>query len=250
MGQRPFVIRRQFLEDLEKHSLEEIIGKQKYALLVLHSPIDDTVGIENATAIFTAARHPKSFVSLDQADHLLTSKKDAAYVASVIGSWASHYIDDAESLEEEETETGFVELKETGLGRFQNTVRVGPHKMLADEPTDVGGLGSGPSPYEFLSTALGACTNMTVRMYADRKKIPLERVSIRVRHFKAHATDTDAITDDGKPDGPKLDHFEREIRFEGALDAQTRDRLLEIADKCPVHRTLEAGAKVLTNELE
>ncbi|MCI5047876.1 MAG: bifunctional alpha/beta hydrolase/OsmC family protein [Aquisalinus sp.] len=249
LGQRPFTIRQQFLDDLENHSLEEISRKQNYALLVMHSPVDTIVGIENATGIFTSARHPKSFVSLDKADHLLSDKKDAAYAAAVIGGWASHYIDDEESEEEEETETGIVELSETGLGKFQNTVRIGPHKLLADEPLDMGGLGSGPSPYEFLSTALGACTNMTLRMYADHKKIPLDRVSIRVRHFKTHGRDSESAAGDNDAQAARLDHFEREIALEGDFDDKTRARLLEIADKCPVHRTLEAGAKVLTRDV-
>ncbi len=249
LGQRPFTIRQQFLDDLEQHSLEEISRKQNYALLVMHSPIDTIVGIENATGIFTYARHPKSFVSLDKADHLLSDKKDAAYAAAVIGGWASHYIDDEESEEEEETETGIVELSETGLGKFQNTVRIGPHKLLADEPLDMGGLGSGPSPYEFLSTALGACTNMTLRMYADHKKIPLDRVSTRVRHFKTHGRDSESAAGDNDAQAAILDHFEREIALEGDFDDKTRARLLEIADKCPVHRTLEAGAKVLTRDV-
>ncbi|MCI5045081.1 MAG: bifunctional alpha/beta hydrolase/OsmC family protein [Aquisalinus sp.] len=249
LGQRPFTITKQFLDDLEQHYLEEISGKQNYALLVMHSPIDAIVGIENATGIFTAAKHPKSFVSLDKADHLLSNKRDAAYAAAVIGGWASHYIEDDESSEEEKSETGVVELSETGLGKFQNTVRIGPHKLLADEPLDMGGLGSGPSPYEFLSTALGACTNMTLRMYADHKKIPLDRVSIRVRHFKTHGRDSENVAADNEAKSARLDHFEREIALEGNFDDETRARLLEIADKCPVHRTLEAGAKVLTRDV-
>ncbi|WP_306254007.1 bifunctional alpha/beta hydrolase/OsmC family protein [Parvularcula sp. IMCC14364] len=249
LGERPFTIRRQFLDDLEKHSLADISRQQHYALLVMHSPTDTIVGIENATGIFTSARHPKSFVSLDTADHLLSNRKDATYAATVIGGWASHYIDDDESTEEEETETGIVELSETGLGKFQNTVRVGPHKLLADEPLDMGGLGSGPSPYEFLSTALGACTNMTLRMYADHKKIPLDRVAIRVRHFKTHGRDSESAAGDKDAPAAKLDHFEREIALEGDFDDKTRARLLEIADKCPVHKTLETGAKVLTRDV-
>jgi len=249
LGERPFTIKKQFLDDLDQHNVEKSAASLDRALLILHSPIDTTVGIDNARRLFDAARHPKSFCSLDQADHLLSDKRDAAYAATVISAWATRYIGTRDPMPEEQEEDGYVELTETGHGKFQNAVKVGPHGMLADEPTSVGGLGTGPTPYEYLSIALGACTNMTLRMYADHKDIPLENVSIRVRHDRKHIDDCEHCTEEDREMGTHIDHFERELTFTGDLDEANRKRLLEIADKCPVHRTLEKGAKVLTKEV-
>lgn len=249
LGQRPFIIKKQFLDDLDSHDVVKRAGDLKRALLILHSPLDATVGIDNARRLFDAARHPKSFCSLDNADHLLSDPQDAAYAARVIAAWAERYLPQADMLHEEVIEEGFVELSETGQGKFQNAVKIGPHRFLTDEPSSVGGLGTGPTPYELLSTALGACTNMTLRMYADRKNLPLERVSIRVRHDKKHIDDCEHCTDEDKEGRTHIDLFERELILTGALDDAQRARLLEIADKCPVHQTLEKGVKVITKEV-
>lgn len=245
---RSFTIQKQFIDDLKEHDVSSRASALRKALLVLHAPLDETVGIDNATKIFVAAKHPKSFVSLDHADHLLSDPKDAAYAADVIAAWASRYIPQAgEEAADGAPEDG-IEVRETGLGRYQAMVLAGPHRLIADEPADVGGLDSGPSPYEFLSTALGACTAMTLRMYAERKELPLERVSVAVRHGKVHAEDCADCGDELRGRGGKIDRFERAIRLEGDLDETTRARLIEIANKCPVHRTLEAGAAVVTRE--
>ncbi|MEQ9346505.1 MAG: bifunctional alpha/beta hydrolase/OsmC family protein [Thalassospira sp.] len=246
LGGRPFVIKRQFVDDLAKHNLANAVGQMKKALLVMHAPLDQTVGIENAGRIFDAAKHPKSFVSLDQADHLLRDPEDAGYAASVIAAWAKRYI--PASKEEPVEIVEGVMVRETGLGKFQSMVMTGHHRMLADEPESVGGFDSGPSPYGFLSAALGSCTVMTVRMYADHKNIPLEAVRAEIRHDKVHADDCAECTKDHLPKSGKIDRFERKITFIGDLDAQTRARLLEIADKCPVHRTLEATSLIVTSE--
>jgi putative redox protein len=245
---REFTIERQFLDDVEGHVLSERIGHLKKALLVLHAPRDEIVGIDNATRLFVAARHPKSFVSLDDADHLLSNPRDAAYAAQVIAAWAGRYLDEAPPKDEQAEADEGVTVTETGLGKFQAMVRSGSHRLLADEPESVGGLDSGPSPYDLLSAALGACTVMTLRMYAERRGIEVARFSSTVTHGKVHARDCEDCSREQKENGGRIDRFERVISIEGDVDEDTRARLLEIADKCPVHRTLEAGAVVVTRE--
>ena len=245
---RDFTIKKQFLDDLKGQAVPDRVGALRKALLVMHSPRDDTVGIDNARRIYDAAKHPKSFVSLDTADHLLRGRADAVYAAEVIASWASRYIGAEEESTADMADQPEVTVMETGGGKFQQAVKAGRHRLLADEPESFGGLDTGPTPYDFLSTGLGACTAMTIRMYAERKGIPLERVSVDVNHGKLHAADCEECTDEQKERGGKIDRFERAVTLEGDLDEATRKRLLEIADKCPVHRTLEAGAAVVTRE--
>lgn len=242
---RPFRIRKQFLEDVRAQNLADRIGSMRKALMVLHSPTDQTVGIENATAIFTAARHPKSFVSLDGADHLLSRQEDAAFAARIIAAWADRYIGDAAGRPANE-DAAKVVVSETGNGKFQNAVMSGPHRFMADEPQSVGGLDSGPSPYDLLSAALGACTAMTLRMYADHKKIELGRVTVEVDHAKVHVEDCADCAKDKPGVGGRIDRFERRISVAGGIDPELAAKLVEIAGKCPVHRTLEHGAAVVT----
>lgn len=242
---RPFKIQKQFLEDVRTQSVEHHVGKLKRALMVLHSPIDQTVGIDNAAKIFTTAKHPKSFVSLDSADHLLSNPEDAAYAASVISAWASRFIE-ADKPAVESADREGVLVAETGEGKFQNYVRSGKHRLLADEPVSVGGLDSGPSPYDYLAVALGACTSMTLRMYARFKKLDIGAVSVTVLHEKIHATDCKSCAEDLMTAGGKVDQFERRISIEGDVDPAIHNKLLEIADKCPVHKTLEGKASILT----
>lgn len=239
---RSFFIRKQFLDDVRGQNLAARIASLKKALLIFHAPLDQTVGIENAAKIFDAAKHPKSFVSLDNASHLLARKSDALYVAEVLGSWASRYIG-AGDEEPEVAPVGGVTVTETGRGKFQQRVTSGRHHLFADEPESFGGLDSGPNPYDFLSIALGACTSMTLRMYADRKGMELRRISVTVEHDKVHAEDCEGCTR-GR-DG-HIDRFTRSIRVEGGIDPEIKDKLLEIADKCPVHRTLERASVVVT----
>lgn len=241
---RPFKIKREFIEDLRNQSIAERVSKMNKALMILHAPNDATVGIENAAVIYTAAKHPKSFVSLDTADHLLSNPQDVAYVAEVIAAWASRYVDYDNAAEQGEVVQG-VEVTETKEGKFQNAVRVGHHSLIADEPESVGGHDTGPTPYDYLNIALGACTSMTIRMYADFKKIPLKRVSVNVTHDKTHAEDCEACELDDAASG-KIDRFERAITLEGDFDDATRAKMLKIADKCPVHKTLEANAAIVT----
>ena len=206
---RSFTIQKQFIDDLQASTLEHHIVNLRRDLLILHSPIDQTVGVENASQIFMAAKHPKSFISLDKADHLLSKPADAIYAAGVISSWASRLIPHDQAIEHPPIES--VIVSETGEGKFQNTVAAGAHLLLADEPLSVGGLDSGPSPYDYLATALGACTSMTIRMYADFKKIDLGLVSVEVKHEKVHAEDCMDCADDQKQRGGKIDRFERHI---------------------------------------
>lgn len=231
LGGRSFVIRRGFLEDLRSHDPAEILGQLQRPLMVLHSPVDSVVGIDNASAIFLAARHPKSFVSLDHADHLLSDPRDASFAAQVIAAWATRYLPPESDIAPTAGDDS-VAVTETGAGKFQVEVEAAGLRFPADEPVAVGGLGSGPSPYQLLSSALGACTAMTLRLYADQKRWPLQRVAVRITHAK---------TGDAR-----RDTFSRSITLHGALDDVQRSRLREIADKCPVHRTLERGAAIMT----
>jgi uncharacterized OsmC-like protein/dienelactone hydrolase len=242
---RSFNIRRALLEDIAQQNLSTQIANLRKALLVFHSPTDDIVGIDNASHIFIAAKHPKSFISLAGADHLLSRAGDAVYVANVVAAWAERYLDmEAGAATAAEIPQGTVVVRETRNGLFQQEVAVGKHRFLADEPVAAGGRDSGPGPYDFLLAALGACTSMTIRLYADRKQIPLVRTQVRLRHEKIHAADcAECETKEGK-----IDRIDREISFEGDLDAATRARLLEIADKCPVHRTLKSEVDIRTAE--
>jgi uncharacterized OsmC-like protein/alpha/beta superfamily hydrolase len=233
---RPFRIRREFLDDVSGQRLDAKIAELRKALLVLHAPTDDLVGIDNASHIFLAAKHPKSFVSLADADHLLSKPRDAAYVADVVAAWAGRYLDMEAASEAATTEPRSVVVTETGVGKFQQTIRAGRHSLVADEPVDVGGLDSGPGPYDLLLAALGACTSMTLRLYADRKQLPLERTSVKLTHSRIHAADCETCeTKEGM-----LDRIDKDITVEGPLDADARARLLEIAEKCPVNRTLKS----------
>jgi uncharacterized OsmC-like protein/pimeloyl-ACP methyl ester carboxylesterase len=240
---RDFTIRREFIEDASRQRLEDKIAKLGRALLVMHSPIDQTVGVANAGQIFAAAKHPKSFVSLDKADHLLSREEDARYVADIVAAWAGRLLET--DLGVDATHDAVI-VSETGLGKFQNTVTAGRHQLLADEPVSVGGLDSGPTPYDFLSAALGACTGMTLRMYANRKKLALGRVSVEVRHGKVAADHCEDCGEAVEGAGGRIDRFERIISVEGELDDALRGKLVEIAGKCPVHRTLEHASAVVT----
>jgi len=203
------------------------------------------VGIENASEIFMAAKHPKSFISLDKADHLLSKPADAIYAAGLISAWAKRLIPHDQAIEHPPIES--VIVSETGEGKFQNTVAAGAHLLLADEPLKVGGLDSGPSPYDYLATALGACTSMTIRMYADFKKIDLGLLSVEVKHEKIHAEDCMDCAGEIKQKGGKIDLFERHISVDGEIAPELEKKILMIADKCPVHKTIVSGASVVTN---
>jgi uncharacterized OsmC-like protein/pimeloyl-ACP methyl ester carboxylesterase len=254
IGGRAFFVRQALVDDLDGQAQRDRLASLKAALLVMHAPADETVGIENARELFDQARHPKSFVALDGADHLLSRRRDSLYAADVIASWASRYLAVAEpepeplqreAAEDEATPAGVVVVRETGAGPFTQQVTAGRHTWLADEPTDVpGGTDTGPTPYDHLLAGLGTCTTMTLRMYATRKKIPLERVTVTLGQQHVHADDLSACVD-GSADGC-LRQFTREVHLEGDLTDEQRDKLLEIADKCPVHRTLEAGVEVVT----
>jgi uncharacterized OsmC-like protein/fermentation-respiration switch protein FrsA (DUF1100 family) len=240
---RLFRIRRSFVEDAEMQRLEDKIRTLGRALLVLHAPRDEVVGIDNASRIFLAARHPKSFISLDDADHLLSRPQDASYAAGVIAAWAARYIPEAPA---DTTEAEHVVVRETGEGKFQNLVVSGRHWLIADEPAAAGGLDTGPNPYDFLSIALGACTAMTLRVYAEHKNLALGRISVEVRHGKVAADHCADCSEVAEGRGGKIDRFERIVRIEGGTDAGLAAKIVEIAGKCPVHRTLESSSAVVT----
>ncbi len=243
IGGRPFRVQKHFLDDIREQVLEDRIANLRRALLVMHAPLDNIVGIDNAGAIFAAAKHPKSFISLDTADHLLSKREDAIYAATALAGWASRYLP-AETASEATVSAGEGEVVvgETGENMFAQAIAAGRHRLRADEPPRVGGGDTGPTPYGLLLAGLGACTSMTLRMYANRKQLPLERVVVRLRHDKIHAEDcAECETKEGK-----IDRIDRVIELTGDLDQGTRQRLLEIADKCPVHRTLESENLIVT----
>lgn len=239
---RPFRIKKQFLDDIESNKLEAAIAGMKKALMVFHSPVDQTVGIENAQAIYIAAKHPKSFVSLDDADHLLSRKVDAEYVADVIAAWATRYLGAVKAEAKTPTAVeGTVVVEETGEGRFTNLVAVGGrHLLRADEPPSVGGTDTGPTPYDFLLAGLGSCKTITMRMYAERKGFALDRARVTLSHDRIHAEDcADCETSTGS-----VSRIRAQISLDGNLDVETRQRIFEIAEKCPVHKTLTGEIKI------
>ncbi len=241
IGGRPFKMKKQFLDDLVENEKKGVIRNLKKALLVLHSPQDSTVGIESAQEIFVEALHPKSFVSLDGADHLLMREDDARYVGSVIAGWASRYITEHQMEEAPEGEV----WTRIGSQGYTTEVTAGRHHLIADEPPSVGGDDLGPTPYGYLLSGLGACTAMTLRMYADFKKIPLEEVKVQLTHDKIHKSDGEN-SEDSKG---KIDQIKRLVSLKGDLTPEQRKRLIEIADRCPVHKTLEGKPEILTEEV-
>ena len=240
---RTFTLSREFIADLRRQDQGTRIAHLGKALLVLHAPQDAVVGIDNARAIFDAARHPESFVALDGADHLLTRSRDAEFVAEMLAAWLPRYLGPLAAEAEPAPAPGnAVTVRETGRGRFQQQVHAGGHCFLADEPVAAGGLGSGPNPYDLLLAALGTCTSMTLRLYAERKDWPLEGVRIALDHRRIHAEDcADCETRVGL-----VDEISRKIEIDGPLDDGQHQRLMEIADRCPVHRTLTSEIVIRT----
>ena len=239
---RPFRIKRQFLEDLERADMVNTLPSLGRALLVMHSPVDTIVGIENAASIYRAARHPKSFISLDSSDHMLTRASDAEYAGSVIAEWASRYTEEQKRPATPRPNGEHRVVARVGRAGYRTEITAGGHRLTADEPTDAGGTDKGPTPYDLLVAGLGACTAMTLRMYADRKRWPLEAVTVSLAHRKIHAADCASCT----TASGTLDRIARRIELSGPLDADQRQRLMEIADRCPVHRTLHGEIEVIT----
>jgi len=239
LGGRPFLMKQQFLDDLGKQDLKTSIGALRKALLIMHAPLDNVVEIDNAAELFVAAKHPKSFVSLDSADHLLSREADSRYAGQLLASWASRYLPTPDRSGALQAADGEV-VARTRLGGFRTEVRLGRHDIVADEPRSVGGTDLGPTPYDLLSAALATCTSMTLRMYANHKGLNLEAATVSVEHDKVHAKDCE----DCESGSGKIDEFRRTISLEGDLTDEVRSRMLEIADRCPVHRTLHGEIKV------
>jgi len=245
LGGRPFRIAQSFIEDVSQARLLPAIHGLKRALLVMHAPRDTVVGIENATQIFMAAQHPKSFVTLDDADHLISRPADAEYAAQVIATWAARYLDLRPPAPPPGAPEGIVRVSEADADGFLQDVTSGQnHHLLADEPLAYGGTDRGLSPYGLVAAGLGACTSMTIRMYARRKGWPLDHVRVDVSHNKVHAQDA------GTKSEEKIDEFIRAVHLSGDLDPEQRARLMQIAERCPVHRTLERSAVVVTRMVE
>lgn len=243
LGGRKFRIRQQFVDDLERHALPESIRRLGKAIMIFHSPHDTTVEIDNAAELYQHALHPKSFVSLDRADHLLSNAQDSAYVGDVLASWAERYLSPrAEPVDTAATSDQRVRAV-TRIDGFRTEIAAGPHRLIADEPTRIpGGTDTGPTPYGYLAAALASCTAMTLKMYATHKKLPLSAVSATVEHRKIHASDCEHCdTQEGR-----IDRFETEVDYEGELTAAEAKRFLEIAAKCPVHRTLKSEIDIVS----
>ena len=241
LGGENFTIKKQFLDDLENKPLTKVVNDFDKALLVLHAPQDNIVSINNAEEIYTAAHHPKSFVSLDGADHMLSKKEDAVYAGKLIGAWVSRYLDIAKM--EEPISTSEVAASLNGDEEFTTNLKLGDHYFIADEPISFGGNNFGPSPYQYLSAALAACTAMTIQMYAKRKKWDVDNVKVHLNYNKEHAVDCENCEDDAA----KIDSLKREIEFEGSLSEEQKSKLLEIADKCPVHKTLHSEIQIISS---
>ncbi len=240
---RPFRIKKSFIDDTREQNVRAGLGNLRKALLVMHSPVDDTVSIEQASQIFLAARHPKSFVTLDDADHLLSRETDSRYAARVLSAWVSRYLgDSAPTMQYPPHSPECVVTRNDFDNRFLCTINAGGHLLLADEPATYGGTNQGTTPYGLLTAALGACTAMTLNLYARKKKLPVTRITVSAKHDKIHALDCEQCeTRDGK-----VDQFDHTIAIEGDLSDDQRQRMLEIANMCPVHRTLHAEVSVIS----
>ena len=248
LGGRNFTIKRQFIDDIAGQSLQESVGELRKALLVMHAPLDETVSLDNAAQLFQMAKHPKSFITMDSADHLLSRAEDAEYAAEMISTWVQRYIDVSVLPKLMNTPEGVVRVSEADPNSFTQDISADGHHMVADEPANYGGNYLGATPYQLVAAGLGACTSMTIRMYARRKKIALEHVQVDVTHDKIHAEDCDSCSpSDDNSKGSKIDCFERQITLVGELSDEERQRLLEIADRCPVHHTLEGEIAIKTS---
>lgn len=237
IGGRPFTIKKHFIDDLRAQNVEDTLRNLGRALLIMHSPVDEIVGIENATLIFRAARHPKSFISLDRADHLLTNPEDSRYVGAMIATWARKYIGAPQEERKKRDHGESHIIAHINRSHYRTEILANGHPLVADEPLSAGGTNMGPSPYDLLAAALGACTVITLRMYADRKQWPVKTITAHLSHKKVHAEDCDCEARITR----KIDLIGREIEFTGDLDEQQIERLLQIANRCPVHRTLTDG---------
>jgi len=243
---RKFHFKKAFLDDLAKHKCQEYVRALRKPLLIFHSPVDKTVAVSNAADIFGAALHPKSFIALNNADHLLSDPRDSEYVGLIIAAWATKYLGELQ-LEPEKSPAAEGEVVvHINHDHYRSEVFAGTHALIADEPRETGGTDAGPSPYGLLGSALGTCTAITLRMYADRKQWPMDAVNVKIRHQRIHAADcADCESKSGK-----IDHFVRELEIIGKLDAEQRQRLLTIADKCPVYNTLGASSRIETRLLD
>lgn len=242
IGGRPFTIKKQFIDDLESVSLPERIKNLKRALLVMHGPFDQTVSIDNAAKIYSAAIHPKSFISLDGADHLLMKKEDSLYAGDMIAAWVKKYIKFPEPPELHSDKQVVARIGSEG---FLTEIRAGNHALLADEPEKVGGTDLGATPYDLLVAGLGACTAMTMRMYADHKGWPVDEITVHLQHSKVHEKDAEEAEKEGGVG--KIDQIERFIEIEGELSDEQKARMMKIADRCPVHRTLHNEIRIPTS---
>ena len=246
IGGRPFKINQDFIEAFDNTDLPSIVKQLRKPLLIMHSPFDKIVGVENAQELYHNAHHPKSFITLDDADHLLTEEKDSKYVGDIIGTWAKRYFPKVENImleTEGEQLVGYLNILEDN---FTTSIQTKNHTLIADEPASIGGSDFGPSPYEYLNAGLAACTVMTLKMYAERKKWDLQEVFVYISHSRVHSNDLNVTVDKPK----YLDHISKKLKFVGNLDIQQKERLKEIASRCPVHKTIASEVVFNTQIIE
>ncbi len=245
---RPFTIKNTFIEDVSQQAIREDLRSLRKALLVMHSPLDEIVSIDQASEIFTNAKHPKSFITLDNADHLLSNTADSHYAADVLAAWASRYLDSTDSADIKDKnfpgfEKGVTKVIAPNADGFLCTVNTNGHLLLADEPLKLGGSNLGAAPFDLLSSALGVCTAMTLNMYARHKQLAVDTVKVSIKHQKVSASECESCeTGTGK-----IDRFERSISITGDITDAQRERMMQIADRCPVHKTLHSEIEVITS---
>ena len=241
---RPFRVRQQFVQDLYAAKVDDAVRTLKRALLIFHSPVDNTVGVEHAARLYDLAKHPKSFISLDDADHLVSRPEDSEYIGAILGAWARKYVEldptDPHHGHDHSAERIIVETGST----YTSDIWAQGHALVSDEPKRLGGDDAGPTPYDLLLAGLGACTGITLRMYADRKEWPLDGVVVALNHERVHAKDSEG----SEEDDTRVDEIDQKVELIGQLDEEQRERLMQIAGRCPVHRTLDAGVRILTEE--
>lgn len=225
---REFTIKKQFIDDINEQDILKELSKARKSFLIMHSPLDETVSIDHAGKIYNSLKHPKSYVSLDKADHLVTNHEDARYIANMIRTWVSRYIEAPDEVRPQVKE--HIHTQNRAGHQYTTDIYSPQHHLVADEPRNLKGDDLGMGPYELLLSALGACTTMTIKMYCSRKNIEINKVTVDLSHEKEEETFKDIIN--------------KKISIEGDFTAEQKQRIFEIAEKCPVNKTLQSQVEI------